>query len=176
MEGELLIYSRAVRWVSLRGWTFPTPAPAGPVTTNMCGHVLLQLGAACFYNLDLNSHMSSLSWLAQIYSLRVTGVWTLGRRSRRQPRSRCPNSSCCFHLCPELQGCPVLPSGNDSGLWTLHCAEKEGERNCIPGTCCLCIHPDSAVLFVNGHIVCMTTLEKEVHRSKLNRRATPTFL
>lgn len=136
----------------------------------------MQLGAGCLYNLDLNSPMSSLSCPAQIYSLRVTGVWTLGRRRRRQLRSRCPSSSCCFHLCPGLQGCPALPSGNDSGLWALHCTEKEGERNCIPGTCCLCIHPDSAVLFFKGQEVSMPTLEKGVHRSMLHGRATPTSL
>lgn len=34
MERELLIYSRVVRWDSLRGRTCPTPALAGPVTTN----------------------------------------------------------------------------------------------------------------------------------------------
>ena len=73
--------------------------------------------------------MRLLSQLVKMGSIYVTGVWTLGRRSRDRLRE---GAHCCVHICSQRHPCPVLPSSNDSGLRTLKSMEKESERNLIP--------------------------------------------
>lgn len=111
--------------------------------------------------------MLSLSWLVQICSIRVTGVWTRGRRCRRQPGRRGPSSSCYFHLCPEPQCCPILPSSSDSHLCPLSSTEKESERNVISETGCLFNHPDSAILSLtkSGYFPCPGWIKRKIGQS-----------